>query len=916
MSRALSILILSASFSCDFALAGEASSQHERPNFLFILVDDLGAEWLSCYGSESITTPALDRLAEQGMRFTNAYVMPQCTPTRVSLLTGQYPWRHGWVNHWDVPRWGSGCHFDPDAYMTFARVLRTAGYVTAAAGKWQINDFRVQPDAMARHGFDHYCMWTGFETGNDPSAERYWNPYIHTTEGSRSYTGRFGPDVFTDYLLEFMREHRDRPMLMYYPMALVHTPLTTTPLDPSVEGKTDRHKAMVRYVEHCVQRLLDGLDQLGLREKTIVIFTTDNGTAAGLEARVNGRSVRGGKATLTEAGVRVPFIVNGPGRVPAGIVTDALTDITDVFPTLIELAGASLPRDSVIDGKSMAPVWLGEQRESGRDWIMAMGFGPADFRDGRVVPKKPFADRVIRNKRFKLWIEDGRASRLFDLGNDPGETMNLIDSDDRQVAEASASLQKAVADLPMNDDPPRYTPTPVQPWDRHRPEPLRFDERRSGEGRPDILLILTDDQRHDAIGAFSHGAVRTPNMDRLAASGTVFSRCYIMGSTRPAVCMPSRAMLMTGRHLYSLENDGGNIPDDQITLPEYLQRQGYTTFGTGKWHNGPESYARSFSAGGAIFFGGMCDHDRVPVHEFDPTGQYPPGKRRIATTYSSELFTDTAIRFLDQYQEDAPLFMYVSYTAPHDPRMAPKPYADLYPPEDIKLPPNVYPEHPFDNGELKIRDELLAPFPRTPAMMREQITAYYAMISHLDVHLGRLLSAWERRDRSRQGVIVFGGDNGLAVGQHGLLGKQNLYEHSTRVPLIIAGAGVPAGQKRDGLCYLHDIFPTLTDWIGLVEPDTVESRSLKPMLLDPQQRAREDVFLAYREVQRGLSDGAFKLIEYDVNGQRTTQLFDLRADPWETHDLAGEESYAARIREMRERLGNWRQRLGDPDMGR
>ena len=169
------------------------------------MVDDLGPEWVSAYGAEEIETPNIDALAAGGMLFENVYSMPQCTPTRVTLLTGQYPWRHGWINHWDVPRWGRGCHFDPNHYTTFARILREAGYATAIAGKWQINDFRVQPEVLVEHGFDEYCMWTGYESGNPASAERYWDPYLHTKEGSRTYEGQFSEDVFTDFLIDFMR---------------------------------------------------------------------------------------------------------------------------------------------------------------------------------------------------------------------------------------------------------------------------------------------------------------------------------------------------------------------------------------------------------------------------------------------------------------------------------------------------------------------------------------------------------------------------------------------------------------------------------------------------------------------------------------------------------------------------------------
>ena len=183
---------------------GRAVAGPAKPNILFIMVDDLGKEWVGCYGAEGIDTPNLDALAAGGIRFTNAYSMAQCTPSRATLLTGQYPYRTGWVNHWDVPRWGVG-YFDWRAYTTFATVLKSVGYATAAAGKWQINDFRIEPHAMREHGFDDWCMWTGYETGNPPSAERYWDPYVNTPEGSKTYGGRFGPDVFTDFLIWFMK---------------------------------------------------------------------------------------------------------------------------------------------------------------------------------------------------------------------------------------------------------------------------------------------------------------------------------------------------------------------------------------------------------------------------------------------------------------------------------------------------------------------------------------------------------------------------------------------------------------------------------------------------------------------------------------------------------------------------------------
>jgi len=441
------------------------SSTGKRPNILFIMLDDLGPEWVSCYGAEGIKTPNIDALARGGIRFTNAYSMPKCTPTRVTLLTGQYPFRHGWVNHWDVPRWGAGCHFDPKHNTTFAHILKKAGYATVAVGKWQISDFRVQPDAMSECGFDEYCMWTGFETGNPPSGKRYWDPYLHTRDGSRTYNGRFSEDIFSDFLIDFMKRNRNRPMLMYYPMCLPHGPLTTTPLEPAVTGKRDMFSAMVRYCDHILGKLVKALDSLGLRDNTIIIWTTDNGTAGGMSNRVNGRTVAGGKGKISENGCGAPFIVNCPGRVPAGVVTEALTDFTDMLPTFAELAGAELPRNTVIDGRSIAPFILGKARDTDRRWIMAMGGGVARLKDGRVIPAVEYADRVVRDKRYKLWVTS-RGDKLFDMIADPGEQNDLIESGDPAVVEARKRLQAVVRRFPSRDAAPRYDPTPPRPWDR------------------------------------------------------------------------------------------------------------------------------------------------------------------------------------------------------------------------------------------------------------------------------------------------------------------------------------------------------------------------------------------------------------------------------------------------------------------
>jgi len=411
--------------------------------------------------------PNVDRLASEGMRFDNYYCMPQCTPTRLTLLTGQYPFRHGWVTHWDVPRWGGGCSFDPVVNPSVANMLRHAGYATAAAGKWQIDDFRDEPQAMVEAGFDAYCMWTGYESGNPPSGERFWDPYIFTKDGSRTYPEQYGPDLFCDFLIKFMREHRDEPMFVYFPMVLTHPPLVTTPAEPNVTDRMDKHRAMVRYTDHLTGRLVGAIEELEIAEDTIVIWTTDNGTSRGIENRRHSRMVSGGKSQTRETGVCVPLIAWAPGRIAPGQTTQALVDATDLFPTFAELAKSRPLRGQVdpssleapvIDGVSFASMLSGDGRTSPRRWIMAMGGkNEAKLTPQGVENKYRFRDRVLRDERYKLGIDtEGHAASFYDLKHDPSESTNLINSNEASVVAAIHEL-KAVADsFPRADANPRY----------------------------------------------------------------------------------------------------------------------------------------------------------------------------------------------------------------------------------------------------------------------------------------------------------------------------------------------------------------------------------------------------------------------------------------------------------------------------
>lgn len=429
----------------------------EKPNIIFILIDDLGKEWISCYGSSSVHTPNIDHVAEEGMLFHNVWSMPQCTPSRVALLTGQYPYTNGWINHFDVPRWGHGARFDARVNPCFPKVLQKAGYHTCAAGKWQVNDFRLEPEAMLEAGFDEYCMWTGGEGGNESiSDKRYWDPYIYNREGSKTYTGAFGPDIFCDFLLAFMEKHRDHPMFIYYPMVLTHVPFVHTPAEPGASTRFEKHRAMVRYTDLIIGKILSGLERLGIKDKTYLFITSDNGTARSMIAERNGVFIRGGKAYLTENGINAPFIVLCPGR-QKGEESDALVDFTDIYPTLLDLAGLDIKPDDQIEGYSFAAVLRGEEAGNSRDWILSMGGHPAMIgRDGRIQNYFSFRDRVLRDGRYKVYVDTlKQIHRIYDMEKDPYETKNMVE-DLSLIRPLIDKFRSAVDGLPPEDNNPRY----------------------------------------------------------------------------------------------------------------------------------------------------------------------------------------------------------------------------------------------------------------------------------------------------------------------------------------------------------------------------------------------------------------------------------------------------------------------------
>lgn len=435
--------------------------------------------------------------------------------------------------------------------------------------------------------------------------------------------------------------------------------------------------------------------------------------------------------------------------------------------------------------------------------------------------------------------------------------------------------------------------------------------------RPNILMLVADDHRHDAIHTMGDAVLQTPCLDRLAAGGTAFAQAHHMGGNFSAVCVPTRGSLMTGCNVYRALADqgGGVIAPDRVTLGQHFRAAGYHTHLVGKWHNDFASIGRTFQSGEAIFLRGLAqDQSALRVHHYDPTSKYQSNTVYHPHQFSTDLFADRACDFIKGYKEEEPFFLYTAFTAPHDPRTPPKQFANMYRAADMQLPPNFATQHPFENGELHVRDENLAPHPRTPACVQREIASYYGMISSLDAGIGRILAALEASGQADNTIVIYTADHGLAVGQHGLLGKQNLYDHSVRVPLMMRGPGVAVGQRSDALLYSWDLFPTLCDLTGVAAPGDLDAKSFSAVARGESATHRTEIHSLHRDWQRMAKNDRYKLIEYAVGTERHTQLFDLRNDKWEMNNLAADSAHAGTVADLRASLARWEKEIGDPGL--
>ncbi len=436
--------------------------------------------------------------------------------------------------------------------------------------------------------------------------------------------------------------------------------------------------------------------------------------------------------------------------------------------------------------------------------------------------------------------------------------------------------------------------------------------------KPDILVLFADDMAPDTIAALGNHEIRTPNLDRLAARGTAFTRAYGMGGWHGAICVASRAMLLTGRTLEDCDNGKAVATDLRAgrLWPQRMAAAGYRTYFNGKWHNTGDP-AKAFDEVGTVRNGGMPKEDEDAYLRYGaPSEKWNPSDRSRGGFWSggkhwTEVNSEEAVARLRRREpDDKPRFLFISFNAPHDPRQSPQEFVEQYPPGKVSVPANFLPSHPHavDIGCGKdLRDERLAPFPRTEAAVRLHRGEYYAIIAHLDAQVGRILDALEQSGRADRTLVVFTSDNGLAVGQHGLMGKQSLYEHSLRMPLILAGPGVPAGKRIGTPVHIFDLMPTALELAG-ANTET-GFHSLVPLLRGDASGAREALLGSYMNLQRAVILQDWKLIAYPKAG--VVRLYHLAEDPLEIRDLAANPAQAARKKELFRKLQELQAQHGD-----
>ena len=859
-----------------------AAAKEKRPNVIMIMADDMGYETVAANGCDDYKTPNIDAMAKSGMRFTNAFANPICTPSRVRLMTGKHNVRN-------YTRFGV---LDLDQ-KTFGHYFRDAGYKTCISGKWQLGD--AVDDPPGHFGFDESCLWQ-LASGNSHVIDGQRYDSRHTSpdltingEFMEFRNGEFGPDVCVEFIEKFLEANSDSPFFVYYPMILPHCPFVPTPGtpdydpaspgSPSYKGDPMYFTNMVEHVDRIVGRIVKKVDELGLSDDTLIVFTGDNGTDSPIVTSLNGEPVAGGKGKAHhDSGVRTPFFVTMPGTVQAGEVRHDLVDFSDLLPTFCELAGIKTS-DPQLDGVSLMPVLTG-RGERNKPWSYCFYSRGHGTESASSVVVRTATHMAFRTGGPAQPVEFYNCSKPY--ARELHEEASHSDEDKKIYGELVEVIARYDSQFQSDLDE-----VAKLKWEDSLRKQL--GKRRKGktpEELPNFIVIFTDDQGYQDLGCFGSPNIKTPHIDRMAQEGMRFTDFYSAAS----VCTPSRAALLTGCYPQRVGNLGVLFPKhkkglnpSETTIAKMLKGHGYATACIGKWHLGHMDAFLPTSHGFDSYFGIPYSNDmgidkdmvladnmvwRNGIDEVTfrkGKGGGPPlmrGKEVIECPADqstlTKRYTEEAVRFIEA-NKDEPFFLYLPHTMPHIP---------LY----------VTPEFEGKSGA----------------------GLYGDCIEEIDWSVGQILTALKKHGIDKKTCIVYTADNGpwnlkgnatdkvkgnmnrktggSALPLKGY--KFSYNEGGVRVPTVMWWPGhIPAGKECQEVAGTIDLLPTFAMLSGAKLPKKkIDGKSIVPLLEGKDGAMSPHGAWIYKN--NGIRCGKWKYL--------SGKLYDLSADISESTDLSGQ----------------------------
>ncbi|MEM9364841.1 MAG: sulfatase-like hydrolase/transferase [Planctomycetota bacterium] len=910
-----------------------AAADSERPNVLWIYLEDVSG-WFSCYGDTLIETPHIDALAESGVRFDRFYTPAGvCSATRSAIVTGMMQTSIGAHNHRscrpnfrgkDMGRFDENI-LDEEVVPAPIR-FRDAGYWTFNEGGKDDYNFTFEPDEF----YDFVRGRGGWGPGSFLKGD-----CLKGIGKDQPFFGQI--QLGGGKLGNRVKKVIDRstvPVPPYYPDI------------PEVREEIGHHYDCLLKTDQQVGQIIQKLRDDGLLNNTLIFMFSDHGY-----------KLHRHKQFLYEGGIHMPLIVSGPGIASGGVREDLISGI-DVTAASLAAAGIQVPdnmegkdflateyqpREFLVAARDRCDYTIEKIRavvtphyKYLRNYLTDRPFMQASYKDPWDVSKRfreMMAAGEMNETQLVFFGDEKPAEELYDLANDPQEIHNLAGDpahtaaleQHRQylkswIAETGDQGQQRESDIGLLCTLKRWGDKCVAPeYDlvRH----MLPNAQAAAGSKPNVLFVFADDQCFDTIQALGNHEVETPNLDRLARSGTTFTHAFNMGSWSGAVCVASRTMLNSGRFLWNANRIHSSSEKEREAgrwWGPMMKQAGYRTYMTGKWYCKAKvelsfDVAKDVRPGMPKAF--PEGYNRPIEGQPDPWSPSDPkwGGFWEGGTHWSEVVANHTCDFLEASTEhEEPFFIYSAFNATHDPRQSPQEYLDKYPAERILVPANFQPLHPFADEigcGTRLRDERLAPFPRTEYAVRVHRREYYALLTHMDAMIGRILDRLDETGKADNTWILFTADHGLAVGQHGLLGKQNQYDHSTRVPFIVVGPGVTPNEINSQKIYLQDAMATALALAGVNTPDHVEFQSLLPVL-DGEKSACDEIYGAYLDKQRAIRTDQYKLIHYP--GIDEVALFDVQADPLETLDLSERDDMQQTVARLKKRLRMHQVKLGDP----